>query len=449
MAGEGSYLLPLPWICFSLDRLEQYTKLAFVPTDPTVDKDLSRKLQVQFLMQAPELKHLLLNGPELPAPTTQPNYAPMVTQLTVNSNRQPPNIFADMFKEEETGWNIPTALSQEDLDRDMKLISTLGGTLDQITHNKAMEKVKRENEDKFQFRPQSQRTLFKHTTPQKVTPGMASSRQHIVVKDFRDVIHSLAGMDLEKKDMPGVWFKLIKSLKQCTGATKTGFRERDAALYPHCLAFMMKMCFNLTHVLNQISELSQDGGISVRSSQQENFGSLLKNFHLSRDLLSQFEREFHEFSQKSTWTDLSVFEKKQKVAEFYHHFCLTNSASPRMWRKGDYSIYMSAMSTQLWTQYFNHLPLFQSTTSKEPRATVQNRNTNSRNPRPKGVNTRGLTNFQDFGPKGRGRGRRGRRGRGRRGRIPKNNRKKKKKNKRGKRGRGNPQQPTIDIKEEK
>jgi len=53
--GKGTNLIPVPWICFSPDRLITYTKLAVLQGDPSVNQAQTRALQAAFLINATDL----------------------------------------------------------------------------------------------------------------------------------------------------------------------------------------------------------------------------------------------------------------------------------------------------------------------------------------------------------------------------------------------------------
>ena len=431
VAGQGTSLLPIPWFVFAVERLLEYTKLAFLTQSSLVDKQAARGLQAQFLANAPELEGLLTNGEDILQQDIDPIYSKVVTNITLVSKRSPPNIFSDTVQPEQAHLAVPEARSHSQLDHDVNLVRTWGATATQLEYNRRLRRVSRDSGEKYHFCPPSQTLEFKHAVPEKIRPGVQSSRQNIVVKDFRDILHSLSGMPLEKKDLPPIWYKLIKGLNKCQGASKTGLRERDALLHHHCLAFMMKMTFNLTNLLNELLRLEESGSLSVRDADRKDLDSYFLNFKLSRDLLDQFEQEFYEFSQASTWTDLSLFDKKVKIAEFFHHFCTMSADAPRLWSKGNFGIFMSPETKERWSNYFSHAVTFKGAKEPEPRATFAKKpaTTTGATPR-KGVTGKGVTDFRNRSQgrgKGSGRGRGKGRGRGGRGRRNRRNRRKKKK----------------------
>ena len=145
-------------------------------------------------------------------------------------------------------------------------------------------------------------------------------RQHIVVNDFRDILYYLSGMMLDKKDFPTIWYKLIQGLTKCQGASKMGLREREALLNQHNLAFVMRMTFNLSNLVAKLLTPKNSGSLKVRNADRKNLDRYFLNYELSRDLLDQFEQESYEFSQASTWTDLSLFAKRSKSQSFFTFF---------------------------------------------------------------------------------------------------------------------------------
>jgi len=431
--GEGTCLLPIPWICLSFSRLQTYAKLAYIKGDPSVDVAQARSLQVQFLRKAPELRDILLNAEKLGDPEVQPRYLQVVRTLTASSARPPPNIFSEQWKTEGKISKAPKALTSAEIERDLSFIRTLGVSAAQLAVNREMGQIRQGTEDKFCFRPDSQTVRFTHTAPEKINPGVQSSRSHIVVKDFREMLHKKAKMPLEKKDMPSTWFRHIKNLSKCSGTTIKGPKQRDSILHQHCLGFMMRMTFHLCHLLNKVTDMSEGGTLTVCGSEQVDFEKCLNNFKLSRDLLSQFEGAYDEFHQKLTWAELSLFEKKVKVAEFYQRFSLFSSETPRIWSKGNFGIFMPPETAKLWTNYFSTLPRFQATQNPEPRAIFPGAKPPGNIPR-KGVQGAGLTDTRNSRPNGgpRGRnnsnGKNGNRGRGRRGKRGKKKRKRDRKN---------------------
>ncbi len=440
----GTTLLAIPWFFFSEERLLEYTKLAFLTDDPKLDKATSRQLQAQFLNDAQELKGLLQNGDDLlRQPDSHPVYSDIVSNCTTASNRTPPNIFGSVQLKKEKVSAMPEALSDTQLQFDVNLIRTLGVTSKQRAYNQKVRAVQRETGEKYAFRSPTQSMFFDHSAPEKVRPGVQSSREHIDIKDFRNLIHTLADMDIEKKDLPPIWYKLIQNLVKCQGITKTGIKERDALLNSHALAFLMKMTFNLTNLLDKLSQLRTSGSLRVREADKKTLGSYFMNFELSRDLLHQFEMEFYEFFQKSTWSDLSVFEKKVKVAEFYHHFSLNSAETPQIWSRGNFGIFMSSEARSAWQNYFLHKPASKDRDA-EPRANFHWINAQTKgNPSKKGVTGNGLTQTkQNSNNRGRGRGRKNNRGRNK-------NRGGRRKNRRGRgRGRGKNNQDTPKVKTE-
>ena len=377
VGGKGTNLIPVPWICFSQERLITYTKLAVLQSDPTVNQANARSLQASFLTKAVELTDVLLNPAELTSSNTSPRYSPLCNQFTASSKRQPPNIFS-----QQRGTNVPTPTVQlfrtdEELNRDANILRTRGCTSAQLKTNALLRQIRTGAEEKYFFRPETQEVKFKHTAPERINPGLSDSRNHVVVKDFREVLHQLSGMEVEKKDLPKIWYLLIERFRTLKDVSKTGQKERDALLLPHCLAFSMKMIFNLTNLLASVTDLHKRGTLRVERSDQAKFGKYLANFELSRDLLSQFEKETDEFFHAHSWADLPPASKKEKVGMFYHHFSLKSCDQPQPWMKNNFASYMSTESANLWKLYFAKLPQFRqnSSTDREPRSVFQKKAT--------------------------------------------------------------------------
>jgi len=273
VGGKGTNLIPVPWICFSPERLITYTKLAVLQGDPSVNQTEARSLQTTFLTNATELIDVLLNATELARIKTDPRYSPLINKITEGSQRRPPNIFSQQW---ESTFPTPTSAkfrSNEELDRETNLIRTLGCTQAQLEINQRLGQIKTDTTEKHFFRPETQSVKFEHTAPERINSGLSDSRNHVVVKDFREILHLLSNMEMEKKDLPTIWYRLIQRFHTLKGVTTTGQKEQDALLLPHCLAtFSIKMRFNLTHLLAAISELHKAGTLRVEKSAPANFG---------------------------------------------------------------------------------------------------------------------------------------------------------------------------------
>lgn len=410
VGGKGTNLIPVPWICFSLERLITYTKLAVLQGDPAVNQAQARSLQGVFLTSATELTDVLLNAAELATQETDPRYSPLINKLTKGSQRRPPNIFSQQWESAVPAPEKAKFRSTADLERDANLIRTLGVTTKQLEINERLRRIKTGKAETHFFRPLSQRVKFEHTAPERVNPGLSDSRNHVVVKDFREILHQLSDMALEKKDLPSTWYKLINRQYTLKDVAATGLKERDALLLPHCLGFSMKMIFNLTHLLASITEIHKNGTLRVGKSEQTNFQQYMDNFELSRDLLSQFEREFAEFFQPQTWANLPLASKKEKVGMFYHHFSLKSCDHPQPWTKSTFASYMSSESAKLWKSYFEKLPRFQNKqklSDREPRSVFQKAAAKKGNP-----NSHSTFHQKKFGGKGRQGQKRKRKGNG-------------------------------------
>ena len=350
-----------------------YTKLAVLQSDPTVNQADARSLQANFLTTADELTDVLLNAAELTSSNASPRYSPLINQITASSQRPPPNIFSQQWGTKVPTPTLPSFQTDEELNRDANILRTRGCTSSQLKINELLRRIRTGAEEKHFFRPETQRVKFEHTAPERINPGLSDSRNHVVVKDFREVLHQLSGMEVEKKDLPKIWYHLIERFRTLKGVSITGQKERDALLLPHCLAFSMKMIFNLTNLLASVTDLHKSGTLRVERSDQAKFGKYLANFELSRDLLSQFEKETDEFFHAHSWADLPPASKKEKVGMFYHHFSLKSCDHPQPWVKHNFASYMSVESANLWRLYFAKLPQFQqnSSTDREPRSVFQ------------------------------------------------------------------------------
>ena len=414
MGGQDTLLLAIPWLPLSRERLLEYCKLAALKTDPSVDLQQARALQVRFLVQAPELKAVLMNSATL-STDRFPKYTALIALLCKSSGRQCPNVFASQMEPKAAEEPSTFALnSQAEISQDLTALQTRGATIEQLRHNRFLQRIKPATESKHYFVPEGHTQCFAHSAPEKSRPGIQNSRTTILVKDFREVLHKLADLPLDKKDQPAVWYSILNRMNKLSGVSKAGLKERDALLLPHALSFVMKMTFNLVSLLDRLSELDNEGKFSVAAECAKEVKSLLTNFQFSRSLLGQFETEFDEFFHAPTWANLSLSAKREKVAEFYHHFCLTTAPAPKIWTKGAYAPFMHTTTAQHWDNYFKRLARSSSKLpDSEPRAVFQVKSTtpprqqsNRRRFRnSKGVRTQSLTNFNQGKQRGRGRGR--------------------------------------------
>ena len=310
----------------------------------------ARRKQWEFLSKSSELESVLLNREKAFSHRLKPKYSASLPTLTKLSRLQPPPLLGESkskIKSLLSSDFIHREKSQDEIERDSRLITVHGVTVEQMRLNKLISQGEKEKKEKdFLDRDEKFQTAF----PVFSVPGHKYSHKTVIVKKFSELIYQFIGLEKEDKDLPKESFKFINRWVKLTGQTE--FSEKRRLILSHSFGVSWNMIVMLLQFVKKLDGLVKESGVFSSKEVKAEYATLMSGCGYLADLVRQMQDFHDQFFTNTTWNSFTGRQKCALVTRFYRTMSMVSNPNPVLYSEDNLLNFAPTTVAQMWKPLF-------------------------------------------------------------------------------------------------